>query len=576
MQEKWLYKAIPNLLGGIDKSKQPDALADNQCVTLRDVKITDDMLVSSNGYTQYGTSTGTGGKFTPVIQTPYQFDRRDGTSELIAITLTDVQKYNTSLSKWLPVAGPLHTTTTAAYVAGATVIAITVDPSTGFVIGNTFCIVLDNTDLHITTITNIAGLNITIATGIPTGRTVALGARVFKPKILSGDITKRVSIVTVPGSDWMVFTNGVQTTLYWDGTSVEDVPNLPSAGDTICKAVALYNTALFLIGTTEGGVSYPQRVRRSNQTDPTDWTGGTAGYDDLLDSSYPVVCAHILGPYLIVYKSRGIIRCSFIGSSGLNYQYETTITHEGVITPLSVVTVKDKHIFVGHNNVYEYAGDFTIRPIGDQIRTTLFGSGAYVSSKYDYIISMIYIEAFDELWIFYHSQLITYSGCTDAFRYHVKLNIWYESHFETPIYGLSVYKSGSPGGELNFHLCDYQNHKVYAYDNSVYTRMDGSATPFIVETKDYIMADGRFRFDMIEMNIKGTGILLEYSTDAGTTYTTMATITQATQSKVRVHKQFVCDKVRFRWTGTASNFKLSWAGFSYKIENLYISGSNTY
>ena len=576
MQEKWSYKAIPNLLGGLDQSKQPDALADNQCVMLRDVKITNGMLVSSNGYTQYGTSTGINGAFVQDLQATYQFNRRNGTSELICISIGSVHKYNAALNKWILVAGALETTTTAAYTAGATVFAVAAIP-VGLVVGNTLCIVLDNTDIHFSTITVIAGLNITISgTGIPVGRTVASGSRVYKPVGLNGNVANTVSLVHVPGSDWVVFTNGIDPPKYWNGTSCLQVPGLPSAGNTVCRSVALYNTALFLIGTTEGGVAYPQRVRRSNQTDPTDWVGGTAGYDDLLDSSDAVMCGRLLGPYLIIYKSRSIIRCSFIGSSGFNYQYETMVTHEGAITPSSVCTVKDRHVFIGHNNIYEYAGDFTIKAIGDQIRPTLFSSGKNVSPTYDYVMFIMYIEAFDEVWVFYPRLDFANSACNYAFRYHVGTGIWYDSYFDLPVRCGAVYRPENEESELNFHLCGYTFKKIYAYDPSTYNGINGFPVPFIVESKDFIMTDGQFRFDMIEMNIQGTAVTLAYSTDSGVTYTTLATITQAVQGKIRVHKQFVCNKVRFKWTGSSNNFKLSWFGFSYKNENLYISGSNTY
>lgn len=571
LQSKWAYKAVPNLLGGIDKSKQPDALADNQCVTLKNVKIKDGMIVSDSGFAIYGTADSWDGNFEYPLQSIHQFNRRDGTSELIAITTVYVYKYKSSMQKWFPVPGALYTTTTAAYAAGATVFAIALDP--GFSVSDAIAIDLDNGNLHYANITAIAGLNITIGLAIAAGRTVANGARFFKPKTLTGVVSKLVSAVTVPGSDWMVFTNGVNLPQRWNGTTCEYVPGTSSY---ICRAVALYNTALFLLGTTEGGVSYPQRARRSNQTDPTDWTGGTAGYDDLLDSSDAVMCAALLGPYLIVYKSRSIIRCSFIGSSGLNYQYETVVTHEGAITPLSVVTVKDHHVFVGHNNIYEYAGDFTIKPIGDQIRPTLFGPYKDVNTTYDYMIFALYIEALDEVWVFYPHAAATGAKCNYGFRYKVDTGVWYDLYYVIPINGGSVFRSENEEGELNFQLYDASYNASVIYNPTKYTTQYGSAISFTVETKDFIMPDGRFRVDMVEMNIQGTSVLLEYSTDGGTTYTTMATITQATQIKIRVHKQFVCDRVRFRWTGTASNFKLSWFGFSYKIENLYTVGSNVY
>ena len=584
--QTWVYHPVENVLGGIDLQKRSDQLADNQCITLRNVLMKQGQLLSDTGFKLFGQV------IVGQPQLPVEFDHQDGTVEQMLVTTKTVYVWNNTLQKWMLLKGTAGTTTTSGYSAGAT--SIVVASGTGFSTADLVSIALDDGSQLQTTITK-TGTTFAIADAVPVGRSVANGAVVNRAVALTGSLSNQVSEVTIPGSNWWVFTNGVDIVKRYNGTDCVDVPNLPSTGNTICAAVALYNTALFLLNTNEGGTPHPQRARRSDQTDPTNWTTGTAGFDDLLDSTDPIQCGRLLGPYLIVYRKKSIARGEFIGASGFNYNFETTIRGEGAASVGSVADVITDdgtfHVLLGQKNVYIYHGDYTLVPIGDQIFFRAFSTQGNLDPQYVSRNWIVYVKELDEILFFYTSVTSATQLPDQTLRYSFRYKAWYERIFFDQFSGAGVYAQANTFtwndlvGDWNAQawnwdsqsisakasvllLCDTEESQVFAYDY-VSALDNATAIAYTVETKDYILPDARFRFDLLEFMIQGTGIKVEFSTDKGLSWTTLDTITQAVLGKVQIYKQFVVDRVRFRWSGSSPDFIFQWYAFNYKIESDY-------
>lgn len=581
-RKAWQDVTVPTLAGGIDTSKRPDELDQSQSVTAKNVLLQKKSVLSDTGYAAFGSA------IVGYPQSTYQFYKRAGTSEEMLVTTATVYKYSSALAKWLLVKGTAATTTTAGYAAGSTVIAVA--SAAGFATGELVGIALDDGSQLQTTIT-VSGLNFTLAAAVPVGRSVANGAIVLRAVVLSGDRDNQVVPVTVPSHDWFVFTNGVNIVMRYDGTDCVIIPGIPS-NNTICKSVVVYNAALFLLNTIEAGAATPQRVRRSNQADPTDWTTGTAGYDDLLDSADAIHTGVILGPYLIVYRERAISRGQFIGSGGINYSFETMVTGDGAASANAVVDIGDYHIVVGNSNIYEYRGGFELAPIGDQIFYRLFGVSGNSNPQYKSQIFAFYVEELDEAWIFYTDTSNTYPN--KLLRYNVGEEKWYERVFAHTFIGYGFYQVdttrtwaslvGSWLAQIwkwnstatlkqspTTHLCSAETDQVYEYD--YITTLDaGAAISYTLETKDFTVADSEFRLDLVRLFMRGTNVLVEYSVNAGDSWNTLVTITNSSSSKVDIGKQLVATNIRFRFSGTSPDFKLDWLYFLYKIESFGAMG----
>lgn len=575
----WQDKTVPNLSGGINTSKRSDELEDNQCLTLSNVLIRNKEILSDNGYKPFGSV---------VVGTPqatYQFYKKSGASEEMLVTTATVYKYSTTILKWLLVKGTKSTTTTAGYAAGVTVIVVA--DATGFSTGDLVGIALDDGSQLQTTIT-VAGTTFTLANAIPVGRSVNNGAVVLRAVVLTGDLDDQVVPVTLASHDWFVFTNGVNIVKRYDGTDCIDVPGLPGS-NVICMAVCVYNAALFLLNTIESGSSFPQRVRRSNQGDPTDWIGGSAGYDDLYDSSDNIQTGVVLGPYIIVYRERSISRGQFVGSGGISYSYDTMVTGDGSISANGIIDIGDYHIVIGNANIYEYRGGFELAPIGDAIFYRMYSTQGDLSPQYKSSVFGFYVEELDEAWVFYPS---TGSQSPDKLlRYSVGEEVWYTRDFADAFVGFGFYQidntktwadlvgswvdqtwkwnakatlSQSP----TTHLCLASGNQVMEYDY-VSTLDNATAIAYTIETKDFALADTEFRFDLLRLYMQGTGILIEYSTDRGASWNTMTTVTSSTVQKINIGKQFVANTVRFRISGNSPDFRLRWLYFLFKLESLF-------
>lgn len=578
--DAWKYERIDNFVGGVDQSKRVDELEKNQAVTLKNTLLREGTVYVDTGYKVFANSVN------GFPQGSFRFEKQSGLVEQMLITTTTLYTYNTSKRAWFLVAGLASTTVTVG--AGPGGVSIVVASAAGFATGNLVGIILsDGTQLQ--TLITVSGTTFTLTTPIPAGLSVAVGAVVVKSVALSGTLDLQVSACVVASHDWFVFTNGVNKPQYYDTASCQPVPNLPSAGDTICKAVAVYNTALFLVNTTEGGTPHPQRVRRSDQTDPTEWVAGTAGFDDLLDAPDQILCAHVLGPYLIVYRSGSIYRGEFIGAGGVNYRFDQMVSGEGVLSTNSVVSEWDYHIVVGNSNIYEYRGDFSLKPIGDPVFKGMFSAFGNLNPLYKRRTFALFVHELSEVWILYVTNNDSLPNL--VVKYQTDKKAWYMREFANQFIGFGFFalEATATWDDLigswddipwtwdsrvtlsqaaTIHLCDGESGQVFEYD--YFSVLDNAtAIQYNLETKDFSLTDCEIRFDMIEMFIQGTGVTLEYSTDGGVSWTLLQTITQSTLNKVQVYKQFLCNRVRFRWTGNSSDFKLNWFAFSYKLESLY-------
>lgn len=576
MASKWNYKLLPAPTGGIDSTTAPEQLEDNQAISLVNIRIRQDRIVPDTGYVKFGQSVA------GVPQGDFIFEKTDGTLELVLITTLTVYTYRSQYEKWHLVKGSFSTTTTAEAASGGTTISVA--DASGFSVGNLIAVFLDNSDQHQVNITAISGSSLTLSSPIPSGRSVLSGAQVIKAVQLSGNLDNHVSGVTLPSHNWFVFTNGVDTVKRYDGADCIDLPGL---SNTTCTAVALYNAALFLLGTTEAGNYRGYRVRRSNQADPTDWTTGTAGFDDLLDQEDPIQTGVPLGPYLIVYRDRSVVRCEFVGAGGLNYRFDTMVRGEGALSPSAVVDINEFHLLIGHSNIYKYRGSFELEPIGDPIYYRVFSSSGYLNPARQRRCFAFYVEELDEAWF-----IIPSTDADNPYRMErmiVPDGVWYSRSFAHKISGFGFYLRTSStfwsdligdwsaqewdwGTRITLkasptvHLCSAETSEIFEYDFSAGTD-GGTDIQYSIETKELITPNMEGRFDHLDIGISSTGAAVHYSTNGGISWSLLGTVNLPQYGRARLYSQFPFNRVRFRISGVDRGFSLGWLGISFRVES---------
>lgn len=575
--ESWKYTLVEKLRG-IDTSRRPDQADSSALVDCLNVTLKQDKVVIDTGYKKFLNAI----RGTP--QATQQVFYSSGASDLVLITTDTLYK---SLSGyWRPVSAGESCLTTASAPAGQ--VYIDVDDSTGFSAGDWAYFDLDDGTPWEVEITGTTAVQLQFSGhAIPVGRSVDSGDVVTLAVALNGSVENQVSMTQLPSHNWFVFSNGADAPKRFDGSDCVDIPNLPGATFT-CRVVALYNNTLFLMNCQEDGLDHPQRIRRCDAGDPTDWTTGTAGYDDLYDSSDYIVSALSLGPYLIVYRDRSVIRGEYVGTEDVNYRWERTVVGEGPISHDAVVDVGDYHLLIGHAAIFEYRGGFDITPVADEIIYSTFLLSGDVNPGKLHLVFGFYVEELDEVWIFYPTSGSDF--CNKLIKYNLGDQSFSFRSFHHAMAGFGFYQTANsrPWSSLvgdwtqqawkwndktvaasspTTLLCGAETGVVYEYDYLTVSD-DGSVIAARIDTKDFEDPNHNIRFDMLEFGLRGD-VTWWYSTDKGISWEQLGSVSHETMSRGRLWKQFVTDRIRFRVTSDSTNFHLNWFGFSYKEESIW-------
>lgn len=577
--DRWKSETIQAFTGGLNTSQRPEIMSSEDLQVCHNVSLMQGRVKSDTGYHRFANQVR------GIPQTDYQYYRRTGTSELILVTTATLYRLNSASDEWDYVPAITPPTSVGTTAAGATTIEVTDD--TGFADNDYIGIPLDNGFQHRTRVNGTPVANvITFDDAIPAGRTVPAGSAIVLAVELAGDLDFLVSIVPVPSHDWVAFTNGIDAPKYFDGAICADIPGLP-AGVTSCSVLAVYNATLFMMNTVEGGLNFPQRIRRAEIGDPTTWTGGTTGYDDLYNGSDFIVAAEPMGNYLIVYRERSIIKGQYVNTAGRYYDWAFAVDGEGASSAQSVVNLNAEHLIFANAGIYSYTGGFDVSSVGDKVFYSIFSSSGDLNTQYRTRIFSFYVEELDEAWFFYPAGASEF--CNTLMRYNIGDNSWSKRVFADTFTGFGFYQtitasrwvdlSGS-WNDQNYrwnsrsvssdspttHLMSNDHQFVMEY-NYIDTDDDDQSIDVIIETKDFFLQDFAMRFDLLQFYGKGTDILVEYSTDAGDSYQTLGTVSSNNLEIHSLFSQFVCDKIRFRISSSNVGFELGWLKFNYLEES---------
>ncbi|KKN72860.1 hypothetical protein LCGC14_0407150 [marine sediment metagenome] len=389
----------------------------------------------------------------------------------------------------------------------------------------------------------------------------------------SGDVDLPISFTEM--NDKFIFTNNVDNIQKWTGTG--NVTDLANATDYKCKVVRQFYNHLFLLNTTESGTAVPQRVRWSDVGDPEDWTTGDAGSNDLVDTPGWIMGADLLGDHLVIYKEDSIILCDWIGGTSI-YSFVTKVTGTGLYAQNTLVNVKDRHFFLGTDNVYTYDGSNVSSSIGDNIRDELFST---IDAQYKDRCFAFKLDQYHQYWL----CIPTSSAYPDmAWVYNWKDKSWFKRPL--PATAAVLWKEqtltnwdsiDATWDSLSISWDDKNFSEVYSalflgtsdgyinkYDFAS-TNDDGSAIDGFFETPDYFKTEGQEERDRsvtplwlrwlgLKFYAKGDGVTLHYSTDEGTTWTSIGTTTLTSSfAEYTVDLSTSADRLRFRFRNNTTS-----------------------
>ncbi len=582
--EDFQYKFINNFVRGLNVSTRPDSVRDGNLLMADNIRFEKHRVITDNGFIKLGQVI----RGNP--RREFNFVKKDGTSAIVLITDLTFYKYNSTSSvlEWQYISD--GTSTTLSSGADTPDVIISAVDASSFTANDFVGLTLDNGKQHQTTIASISVNDITLDDAVPSP--AASGKTLVKAVVLAGNTDIGVSVVNYPGVDEMYFCNGADTPKKFDGSTCIDILNLP--GSTfVARLVAIFNNHILLMHTTEDGTVFPQRVRRSDTGDPTEWVTGNAGFNDLLDKSDFIIATEELGAYQIVYKERSTVRIEFINQTGRLFNFITTLNEDGALSTLSVAKLADRHIVFGNRSIYEYDGGFDNNVIDEDVREKLYGVDREISSTNVGRSFAFYVEELDEAWFFYPTSASAKPNRMVRVKDPTGNPAWASRKFTQSFegFGLSVitvsltwndevgdwtqaigsWLTGS--GEVDSPtvvLCGSSpTLQVYEYD-FVQTQDDGTDIAALVETKEFYVPNRLLRFDRFEYSVKGTNVKFSFSVDEGATWNLLKTSSPgASYARQRVFKQFVSRTVRFKFEAAAAGFGLEWLGFLWKRESIW-------
>lgn len=161
------------------------------------------------------------------------------------------------------------------------------------------------------------------------------------------------------------------------GTNFADLTNWPST----YRAVSLraFGSQLIALNITEGGNSFPNRVRFSNfalaNSVPDSWdetdTTKSAGFNDLVEMDTAIVDGMSLGSNFIIYSSTEVFLMEFTGGTFL-FNFRKLFTDSGLINQNCVVEVEGKHFCFDNADIYVHDGTTRKSICDERVKNFIF------------------------------------------------------------------------------------------------------------------------------------------------------------------------------------------------------------
>jgi hypothetical protein len=580
--EEYQKVRVAVLDGGINVSKTGEAIALNESPRILNLTLVNGQLQVDKGYAPFAT------EYVGLAQLTFQTFYADGTDELLLVTTTSMYRYVIAVQQWQYVSsGATYSITGPGTAAGGNVFAV--NSVAGMTIGDRIGIGLDDGSQLQTTITNIAALNVTTLDPVPVGRSAAGGATVALALALHGTPTIQVVVSSFPSNGWTIISNGIDPIFYYVSGVSTPLPGLPL--NTTCQAMVVFHEQLFIANTIENGTSFPQRVRRSDQADATNWSTGLAGLDDLVDTEDFILSMLILGPWLIAYRETTIMRCSYLGLPNQTVFWEYMVYGEGAVSQNAVAELGGEHLVVGNQGVYKYKGGYDLEAISENIYTNFFSAiQGELHAKAKGTLFTQYIGDYDEVWIVYPKEPSLLPN--KMLRIALEQNAWYEREFPDTFLSASPYlpladttwatavgtwaSNTRPWNSRIFNqnvpnilLSPGDLQTIEAFDYST-AEDGGKVISWEMQTKDIGEGDYELRWDSVRIFGKGQG-LLSFSEDSGDTWTLIDGIflgdTRNDLDVVGLSTVPVSQYLRFKITGDDPTFSFVYLEVWYLRES---------
>lgn len=360
----------------------------------------------------------------------------------------------------------------------------------------------------------------------------------------TGDTNDLVDWVigTDQNGTWLIISNGKDLPRKWSGSGrfVDSGINLP--GLTSVRCLAIYKDSLVIgnLNSDEHKV-----VAYSDTLNFFEFTTGNADTDLVSDGDGELVRMLPIADQLTLYCQNSIHTVTYIGGDVL-YSRVKVVDNTRLLSPRSVMTIGPIHFYMSEENIFLFDGTRQFRPMGRLIQNT-YRSDLYLKDArkshvfYDGIettgllavpllnggIEVRTMEV-DLLNLYFPEQLRwgLYDLKDDpfCFGYFIRDSslLWSSPGFgDVPWNQLGV-RWNDNSTKQGFPLLIFGSGSVVYIMDGVSSDDNGVAVSASIDTVDftvpqeYISENGRWT--EVEMELKGSSVVVQYSTDQGLTW----------------------------------------------------------
>ena len=333
----------------------------------------------------------------------------------------------------------------------------------------------------------------------------------------TGDVDNPIHYaIGMDGSDsvrYLYIVNGKDTLKRWDGSgnfadAVTGITNF-----TTCKTVATYRDRLVLGNVKISSTFEPLNIYWTTAGDFTDFTSGTSGIATLADAQGEILAMAPLGDQLVIYTTSSIILMTDI-SGDVTMSFQTIVKDFELLSSRSIVTLQGVHLIASTQGFYQFDGTRLLRRVGEVIEpdyreklSTTRLEQTRSHAFHDERRTKVYwfIRGADNLGIGY---VLDYNGEESGLNRWSKVgdvstvNSAGVSDLDTPVFG----KSGPI--------------KTMKQTSDI-TNETGTITTYW-DSKDFVIPERLLsenaRWVEVELQMKGTQVSVDYSTDAGDSF----------------------------------------------------------
>lgn len=373
-------------------------------------------------------------------------------------------------------------------------------------------------------------------------------------------------------NDLFIITNGKDAIHKVDSTTISALGGSPP--DSAKCLVPFYNV-LVLGHTIESGTACPYRLRWSDSGDPETWSGGNAGFVDLLDTPDFIMNIVPMGDRMFVFRERSIWELLYTGNTGNSY-FTPRMVVDGIGTYAgrSCVNLGDRILFFGSDSIYTFDG-ITVQAVSDPLFPLLFETGEMIvgHSKLNRTVAAFAEETSDYILILPTNTndnpnlVIKYNTRTGAFTrrtieasalgyytaqtqttWSAATGNWEDADWQATPWRRQQLPSGAP----TIIYCGTDGN-IYEDDRTTY-----STELMTWESKDFVFAQSH-RWLFCELWVSGNAFDFSFSTDQGQTWSEEETYTPSSTTvmeRIRAQVEVTSDKIRFRIRTYNEHFNL--------------------